>query len=83
MDPALSREFPTRSASLVAGQHALHIHQVPKCEGPGFTSAGPHFNPDRDEEAASARRPEQIPADRGHDFSRPLPKISEFGVEVR
>ena len=28
-----------------AGDHALHIHAVGKCEGPKFESAGPHFNP--------------------------------------
>jgi Cu-Zn family superoxide dismutase len=31
--------------NLPAGEHALHFHQVAKCEAPDFTSAGPHFNP--------------------------------------
>jgi superoxide dismutase, Cu-Zn family len=30
---------------LKPGQHALHVHMTPKCEGPAFTSAGGHFNP--------------------------------------
>ena len=30
---------------LPAGLHAVHVHSVGKCEGPAFTSAGPHFNP--------------------------------------
>ena len=33
--------------NLTPGEHAVHIHQVAKCEAPGFTTAGGHFNPDQ------------------------------------
>lgn len=32
-------------SGLAPGQHAFHVHNVGKCEGPDFKSAGAHFNP--------------------------------------
>ena len=33
------------SISLPAGTHGIHFHDTGKCEGPGFTTAGGHYNP--------------------------------------
>ena len=33
------------TAGLPHGLHGLHVHQVGRCDLPGFDSAGPHWNP--------------------------------------
>ena len=33
-------------SQLMAGDHGIHIHTVGKCDGPDFTTAGGHFNPE-------------------------------------
>jgi superoxide dismutase, Cu-Zn family len=35
--------------NLPEGEHALHVHQNAKCDGPDFKTAGAHFNPDSKE----------------------------------
>ena len=32
--------------NLPAGRHAIHFHETATCDGPAFTSAGGHYNPD-------------------------------------
>jgi superoxide dismutase, Cu-Zn family len=33
--------------NLPPGQHGIHFHEMAKCEGPNFETAGAHFNPDK------------------------------------
>ena len=38
-------KISVKVSHLTAGEHGIHIHNVGKCEGPAFTTAGGHFNP--------------------------------------
>lgn len=40
-----SVKIALRVSNLPPGTHGFHIHTVGKCDAPGFTSAGGHFNP--------------------------------------
>ncbi|MEO7365349.1 MAG: superoxide dismutase family protein [Sphingomicrobium sp.] len=37
--------FRIAAAGLPHGLHGIHVHSVGRCDPPGFTTAGPHFNP--------------------------------------
>jgi Cu-Zn family superoxide dismutase len=37
--------FRIDATGLPHGVHGLHVHSVGRCDGPGFESAGPHWNP--------------------------------------
>ncbi|HKT13856.1 MAG TPA: superoxide dismutase family protein [Allosphingosinicella sp.] len=34
-----------KADAMAAGTYGIHIHAVGRCDAPGFTSAGPHWNP--------------------------------------
>lgn len=37
--------FRVEGNGLSVGRHGLHVHAVGRCDAPGFTTAGPHWNP--------------------------------------
>lgn len=41
----LGIEIRVQAAGLEPGHYGVHLHTVGRCEGPGFESAGPHWNP--------------------------------------
>ena len=38
-------EIRVQAAGLAAGHYGVHLHATGRCDGPGFESAGPHWNP--------------------------------------
>jgi Cu-Zn family superoxide dismutase len=43
-DPA-GLQVRVQAAGLPAGHYGVHLHEVGRCDGPAFTSAGGHWNP--------------------------------------
>lgn len=46
VDVAGATRLSVDANGLAPGMHGLHVHAVGRCEGPGFTTAGPHWNPE-------------------------------------
>jgi len=45
MTGMMAVEITVNVSGLKPGAHGLHLHAVGKCEAPGFTTAGGHFDP--------------------------------------
>lgn len=45
LDPSGGARFTGTLEGLPPGDHGLHVHEVGRCDGPDFVTAGPHFNP--------------------------------------
>jgi superoxide dismutase, Cu-Zn family len=45
-DSAGTLQLGVSAASLTPGAHGFHVHAGGACEAPGFSSAGPHLNPE-------------------------------------
>lgn len=46
LNDARGLRISINAAGMAPGAHGFHLHTTGKCEGPGFTSAGGHLNPD-------------------------------------
>ena len=57
---------------LPPGDHGLHLHAVGRCDGPGFQSAGPHWNP-------AARKHGQLNPEGAHAGDLPNITVSANG----
>jgi Cu-Zn family superoxide dismutase len=53
--------FTLNVKGLPPGEHAIHLHETPKCEGPHFESVGGHFNPDKGIEAVEGQHAGDMP----------------------
>ena len=42
---ATGTHLDLRATGLSPGAHGVHVHMVGRCDGPGFTTAGGHWNP--------------------------------------
>lgn len=46
LNDANGLRIAVEATGMTPGAHGFHLHTTGKCEGPGFTSAGGHLNPD-------------------------------------
>lgn len=45
IDEQAGSRIHIEASGLPPGLHGIHLHSAGRCDGPGFTAAGPHWNP--------------------------------------